>query len=123
VDPGYALAFYHIRPNTSGVMANSIFDPSKTHVQYHTILANKFLREDLDKNSLGFGYLFNVGNAERGRDWMQQAMQQSIDAIRKQLDEQGYHIDQLRFDPRRIAGRLKMRTKNQLKKLKAKLKG
>lgn len=123
VDPGYALAFYHIRPHSTGVMGNSIFDPAKTHVKYHTMLANKFLREDLDKHSLGFGYLFNVGSAERGRDWTQQAMQKSIDELKQQINNQAHIIDQIRFNPQRIAGHVKSRIKESLKNIKARIKG
>lgn len=118
VDPGYALAFYHIRPNDSGIMSNSIYDQKSAHVQYHTMLANRFLREDLDKNALGFGYLFNVGNAERARGWEIDEMRRTITELSEKLDAQSRMIEASKWNLQRV----KMATREKLKGVGRKIK-
>lgn len=54
LDPGYALANYHHR---EGSKDNSFSKHS--HRKYVTIVANKYLREDLNKGSLGVGYIIS----------------------------------------------------------------
>lgn len=122
VDPGYALAFYHIRPHDSGVMSNSIYDQKNAHIQYHTMLANRFLREDLDKGALGFGYLFNVGNAERARGWEIDEMRRTITELSAKLDAQSQLIATSRWNLQRVKMAAKEKLKGLAKKIKAKVK-
>lgn len=82
----YALAYYHHRPNTSGALGNSVFAGADKHEKYNTILANKYLREDVASGGLGLGYLFNRRAEEK--------------AITEQLshryDELGRNIEDLK---------------------------
>lgn len=123
VDPGYSLAFYHIRPTNNGVMGNSIFDPSKAHVQYHTMLANRFLREDLDKGALGFGYLFNVANSERARGWELDEIQQRVSELSDKIDAQAQLIEESRFSFRKAKASVRGKVKNVAKKIRDKIRG
>lgn len=52
-----ALAFYHHRPKTKGVNANSVY--SLQHEKNLTALKNKLLREDITRGKLGLGYIIN----------------------------------------------------------------
>lgn len=54
IDPGFALANYHHRV---GVKDNSFSRHS--HRKYVTLVANKYLREDLSKGTLGAGYIIS----------------------------------------------------------------
>tara|TARA_B100000678_G_scaffold252370_1_gene228298 strand:- start:10944 stop:11978 length:1035 start_codon:yes stop_codon:yes gene_type:complete len=121
VDPGYPLAFYHVRPSNSGILGNSIYDPSKSHVQYHTKLANRFLREDLEKGSLGYGYLFNVGNAERARGWELEEMQRRIHELSDKIDSQAQLIASSKLSLRGVKRAAKEKLKNTARKVKAKI--
>lgn len=121
VDPGYALAYYHIRPNNDGVMGNSIVDQGSAHIKFHTMLANRFLREDLDKSSLGFGYLFNTGNTERARGWKLEEMQRKIDELTAKVDEQTHLIETSRLSFTKIKANARHGAKNFLRKVKAKV--
>lgn len=122
VDPGYALAYYHIRPDASGAMGNSIFDPNKTHVQYHTMLANRFLREDLDNGGLGFGYLFNVGSADRARGWRLEEMQKTINELSSKLDSQSWMIEQSRLSVDKLKTSAKERLRGLIRRIKDRIK-
>jgi len=66
----YALAYYHHRPKAGGVLGNSVFAGANLHEEYNTILANKYLREDLEKGGLGLGYLFSRRREEREKLWL-----------------------------------------------------
>lgn len=55
----YALAFYHHRPESTGVAGNSVLAGDNLHKFYGNALANKMLRQDLTNGGLGLGYLFN----------------------------------------------------------------
>lgn len=54
LDPGFALANYHHR---KGVKDNSFV--RHDHRKYVTLVANKYLRADLEKNALGAGYIMS----------------------------------------------------------------
>ena len=123
IDPGYALAFYHVRPSTAGVLGNSIYDPKKPHIQYHTVLANRFLREDINKGALGFGYLFNVANAERARGWELDEIHRKLDDVAQQLDQQARLIDDSRLNFAKIKTSAKEKAKNIARKVKSRIKG
>jgi hypothetical protein len=64
----FALAYYHHRPKQTGVMGNSVFADNDKHEKYNAILANKYLREDLELGGLGLGYLFNQRRDARAKD-------------------------------------------------------
>ena len=63
-----ALAFYHHRPKQTGVMGNSVFASFDMHEKYNAVLANKYLRQDIEKGGLGLGYLFNQRKEDRIKD-------------------------------------------------------
>lgn len=58
------LAFYHHRLDaTSGVFSNSVIGANDKHLIYDTLLRNELLREDLDNNRIGIGYLTNISKS------------------------------------------------------------
>jgi glycosyltransferase involved in cell wall biosynthesis len=58
------LAFYHHRLTiTDGVYSNSVVGDDSKHVFYDTLLRNELLRKDLGKNTIGLGYLVNIGKS------------------------------------------------------------
>lgn len=61
----YALAYYHLRPEVTGAAGTSVFAGLDTYELYANILANKWLREDLDSGCLGPGYFFNQAREQR----------------------------------------------------------
>lgn len=62
----HALAFYHHRPSTTGVDANSVFqDSGAKHKFYMNLLANKYLRKELKTGRLGVGYLMSALTDQR----------------------------------------------------------
>lgn len=55
-----ALAYYHHRPQSTGIDQNSVFlDSGLRHEQNITKIMNKYLRQDLNDGSLGLGYCLN----------------------------------------------------------------
>lgn len=56
------LANYHIRKNNniSDAFKNTITSKRKMHLKYDTIIRNRYLREDLNKNQFGIGTLMNI---------------------------------------------------------------
>ena len=82
----YALAYYHHRPNAGGALGNSVFAGADKHEKYNTVLANKYLREDVIKGGLGLGYLFNRRAEEKG----------IIDQLNQRCDEIERNIEGLR---------------------------
>lgn len=58
------LAFYHHRLDaTSGVFSNSVIGDDSKHLFYDALLRNELLREDLDHNRIGMGYLANISKS------------------------------------------------------------
>lgn len=58
------LAFYHHRLGvTSGVFSNSVVGGDSQHLFYDTLLRNELLREDLENNRIGLGYLTNISKS------------------------------------------------------------
>lgn len=58
------LAFYHHRlAATSGVFSNSVIGGDSKHLFYDTLLRNELLREDLENNRIGVGYLTNISKS------------------------------------------------------------
>ena len=58
------LAFYHHRlAIKDGVYSNSVVGDDSKHVFYDTLLRNELLRKDLGKNTIGLGYLVNIGKS------------------------------------------------------------
>jgi len=53
------LVYYHQRAKEKGDLANSIFLPN-FHGAANTYLLNKYLRQDLAKDSLGAGFISNI---------------------------------------------------------------
>jgi glycosyltransferase involved in cell wall biosynthesis len=53
------LAFYHHRPEAKGDIGNSVFAGVSDHVYHQHMLANKYLRADLQKGVFGVGYIIN----------------------------------------------------------------
>ncbi len=58
------LAFYHHRlAIKDGVYSNSVVGDDSKHVFYDTLLRNELLRKDMEKNTIGLGYLVNIGKS------------------------------------------------------------
>jgi glycosyltransferase involved in cell wall biosynthesis len=58
------LAFYHHRVDaTSGVFSNSVIGGDSKHLFYDTLLRNELLRDDLENNRIGMGYLTNISKS------------------------------------------------------------
>ncbi|HSW92113.1 MAG TPA: glycosyltransferase family 2 protein [Candidatus Saccharimonadales bacterium] len=53
------LAFYHHRPEAKGDIGNSVFAGVSDHVYHQHMLANKYLRQDIEKGVFGIGYIIN----------------------------------------------------------------
>lgn len=61
-DIGYlpeALAFYHTRVGQDSVYSNTITHGLDKHEHYNKVIRNRWLRNDLQNNTLGVGYLLN----------------------------------------------------------------
>lgn len=55
----HALHNYHHRPNTKGDAGNSVFAGIGTHKYQMNLLANHFLRKDVQAGRFGLGYVIN----------------------------------------------------------------
>lgn len=64
LDSDFALAYYHLRPDATGVNGNTVISGFDKHRYFTNYLANKYLREDLDAGALGMGYMFNLRRRE-----------------------------------------------------------
>ena len=53
IDPGFALAYYHHRQTKDNSFA------SHSHRKYVTVVANRYLRKELDEGNLGIGYIMS----------------------------------------------------------------
>lgn len=47
------LAFYHHRPDSDGVLGNSVISGLDKHKLYRSLLSNQWLRDDINKGGLG----------------------------------------------------------------------
>lgn len=54
-----ALAFYHHRPEARGAAGNSVFAGVDQHKYHMNMLANHFLRKDINDGKFGVGYIIN----------------------------------------------------------------
>lgn len=80
----HPLAFYHHRPDTSGVDTNSVFVDSGYRHRYHmNKLANKYLRTELAEGRLGIGYLMSM--LADNRDQLETAGQVAAPIVREAL--------------------------------------
>lgn len=61
VNPGYALAYYHRRPDADNSFA------AHDHRKYLTIILNKYLRDDISHGGLGIGYIMNSRWSDRDK--------------------------------------------------------
>ena len=58
------LAYYHHRLSiTSGEYSNSVIGGHNKHLFYDTFLRNELLRKDFENNTMGIGYLVNIGKS------------------------------------------------------------
>lgn len=62
------LAFYHHRPEAQGDVGNSVFAGVSNHVYHQHMLANKYLRQDIEKGVFGVGYIINSLKYDREQD-------------------------------------------------------
>lgn len=69
----HALAYYHHRINATGVNQNSVFvNNGLLHEQKINMLANKYMRDDLESGSFGLGYIINSLRYAREREQLNQ---------------------------------------------------
>lgn len=54
-----ALAYYHHRPEAKGDVGNSVFARVDQHNYHMNMLANHFLRKDINEGKFGIGYIIN----------------------------------------------------------------
>ncbi|WP_245630249.1 glycosyltransferase [Alicyclobacillus acidiphilus] len=54
------LAFYHLRPNSTGALGNSVIDGVSKHHFYRQALLNEWLRDDLRAGKMGIGVYSNL---------------------------------------------------------------
>lgn len=54
-----ALHNYHHRPEAKGDVGNSVFDRADEHRRHVNILANHYLRKDMQQGKFGVGYIMN----------------------------------------------------------------
>lgn len=86
----YALAYYYQRPKATGVLGNSVFAGADKHEYYNAVLANKYLRQDLDSGGLGLGYLFSTRDERKQRAVVEKQevnLKEVTDAITTLRDE------------------------------------
>lgn len=58
------LAYYHHRLRiTSGAFSNSVIGEDAKHLFYDTLLRNELLREDIENDRIGIGYLTNISKS------------------------------------------------------------
>jgi len=58
------LAYYHHRLETKeGIYSNSVVKDDNKHKFYDALLRNELLRQDLEKNVIGMGYLVNISKS------------------------------------------------------------
>jgi glycosyltransferase involved in cell wall biosynthesis/SAM-dependent methyltransferase len=58
------LAYYHHRLSIkSGDYSNSVVGHDDKHIYYDTLIRNELLRKDLERNTIGMGYLVNIGKS------------------------------------------------------------
>jgi glycosyltransferase involved in cell wall biosynthesis len=58
------LAYYHHRLTIKdGIYSNSVVIDDSKHVFYDALLRNELLRKDLEKNTIGMGYLVNISKS------------------------------------------------------------
>ena len=68
LDSQEPLAFYHLRPDATGINGNSVISGFDKHRYYTNLLSNKYLREDLENGSLGMGFMFNFRRQQNAED-------------------------------------------------------
>lgn len=59
VEPGYALAYYHHRTYKAGAQGNTSFAGNDKHRYWSNYLMNKYLREEIARQTLGVGYIMS----------------------------------------------------------------
>ncbi|MBL8160195.1 glycosyltransferase family 2 protein [Candidatus Saccharibacteria bacterium] len=124
-----ALAYYHHRPNVKGINGNSVFAGIDKHEYYLNQVANKFLREDLQRGSLGFGYMFSHLRAQRDNrrdmerqlekiECQTQQLNQQVEEVRRTLGERttGAHIKSLYRIAKKVPRLTLHKVKNTIKK-------
>ncbi len=58
------LAYYHHRLDMKyGEFSNSVIGGHSRHIFYDTLIRNELLRNDLDRNTIGMGYLVNISKS------------------------------------------------------------
>lgn len=117
LDKEYALAYYHHRPSATGADGNSVFAGDAKHRYFGNLLANKYLRDDLNAGALGLGYIFNVmrevrymhaeedARIQRIHDHLQY-VQQLVESKEPPLGLEARTVYYVRRQPRRIAKKL-----------------
>src|SRR5690606_3839576 len=71
------LAYYHQRTVGEGIYSNTIIGQSDKHALYDTLIRNQLLRDDMDTNKVGLGFLVNSAKVFRGY----------VDDPRQQIEE------------------------------------
>jgi len=113
IDSPHALAFYHHRPDATGINGNSVFAGRDTHRHFGNLLANRYLRRDLQSGNLGFGYIFNVMRREDALAWEKIGR---LDDIIRRVTNIEEMVDS-RINPDSIAHRAKLFTMGLPKRL------
>lgn len=65
MDPGFALANYHYR-KTNKVLSKDNSFKNHDHRYYFNIVANKYLRQEMNEGKLGVGYIINSLKYQQG---------------------------------------------------------
>lgn len=86
------LAYYHHRQLGSGALGNTVNAEDRSHERGHEQLINRYLREDLERGSLGMGFLTNLMYHERGRSGYFQAF---YDDLMNTIAEEGEAREEL----------------------------
>lgn len=74
LDTEEALSFYHHRPEATGTVGNSVFAGVDRHKYNLNLIANRYLRDELNRGTLGVGYLMNKLRYEDEKERYRQEM-------------------------------------------------
>jgi glycosyltransferase involved in cell wall biosynthesis len=92
IDSPHALAYYHHRPAQKGIYGNSVLAGEDQHNHNRTMLANRYLREEMKNGKLGKGYFMNSLTLQREN---RMALEMQIADLRSQIAQINVTVDDI----------------------------
>ena len=93
LDTPDALALYHHRPQSGGANANAVF--KDTHKSSTNLIANKYLRQDINEGKLGLGYIMNSLRYNYDKEQQLNQKFEHLANMFRQIDSRMVIIEQL----------------------------